>query len=66
MEGHSLEEKREKFMSLVIWEPVDGQHILHACQELAKKYLALGVLSQQQFEKLFVKRPTVVVAYNEE
>jgi hypothetical protein len=32
MEGHSLEEKREKFLSLVILEPVDGQHILHACQ----------------------------------
>jgi hypothetical protein len=66
MEGHSLKEKREFFLSLVIWEPVDGQYILHACQELAKKDLALGVFFQQQFEKLFVKRPAVVVAYNEE
>jgi hypothetical protein len=66
MEGGSLEKKREKFLSLMIWEPVDGQHILRACQVLAEKDLALGQLSQQQFDKLFVKRPAVVVAYNEE
>jgi hypothetical protein len=35
IESSSLEEKREKFLSLVIWEPVDNQHILHACQVLA-------------------------------
>jgi hypothetical protein len=66
MEGDSLEEKRETFLFLVIWEPINGQHIFHACQVLAKKDLALGQLSQQQFDKLFVKRPTVVIAYNEE
>jgi hypothetical protein len=66
IKGGSLEEKREKFASLVIWEPVDGQHILHACQVLVEKDLALDQLSQQQFDKLFVKRPAVVVAYNEE
>jgi hypothetical protein len=47
MEGGSLEEKRKEILSLVIWEAVDGQHILHACQVLAKKDLALDQLSQQ-------------------
>jgi hypothetical protein len=33
---------------------------------LAEKNLTLGQFCQQQFDKLFVKRPAVVVAYNEE
>lgn len=45
---------RDKFLPLVTWEPIDGQHILHACQVLAKKDRKLGLLSDEGFQRAVV------------
>lgn len=66
MPGDSFEEKRDNFLPLVIWEPVDGQHILHACQVLAQRDREAGLISEAEYEKSFMKRPAQVVAYDEE
>ena len=35
-EGSTDEEKQKSMMNSIIWEPCDGQHIVHACKVLAK------------------------------
>jgi hypothetical protein len=35
MEGYTLEQRRDALLSNATWEPVDGQHIQHACIVLA-------------------------------
>ena len=37
-EGSSDEEKLNNMMNSIIWEPCDGQHIVHACKVLAEKH----------------------------
>ena len=37
LEGSSDEEKLNNMMNSIIWEPCDGQHIVHACKVLAKE-----------------------------
>ena len=36
-EGRSEEEKLNNMMNSIIWEPCDGQHIVHACKVLAEE-----------------------------
>jgi hypothetical protein len=66
MEGNNMEEKRDPLLPNITWEPVDGQHIQHACNVLAREDVLAGKLSKDEYETIFIKRPTVVVVYNDE
>jgi hypothetical protein len=66
MEGESMEQKRDALLPNVTWEPVDGQHIQHACTVLAYQDLLGGHLPRVEYETIFTKRPATVVVYNDE
>ena len=54
------QERAGKFLKDVTWEPVDDQHILHACQEIAPMEVdRAGVIT----EKVFVNRFLCCLAY---
>jgi hypothetical protein len=64
MPGSTFAQKRHAILPLITWEPVDGQHILYACQELAPLDRICGILSEETYKKHFVKRPAQVVVYD--
>ena len=66
MLGESTEEKRTVILPNILWELVDGQHILHAWNVLAAVELEVGQLSQEEYDSIFSKRPTKIVVYNDE
>jgi hypothetical protein len=43
--GNNMDEKKDALLPTVIWEPVDIQYILQACNVLAKMDLIAGNLS---------------------
>ena len=45
----SFEERRENFLYVIMWELVDGQYILHACQVLANHELGVMKVSSSGF-----------------
>ena len=49
-----VEEKRQNFLNGITFEPVDGQHVVHACNVLAKQDLLDGSFSQEEYDKIFV------------
>ena len=63
IEGNNMEEKRD---ANITWEPVDGQHIQYACNALAREDILIGKLLRDEYEAIFIRRPTIVVVYNDE
>ena len=53
-----------RFLDDVIWEPVDGQHILWACQEIAREEHGAGNLSSEVYGR-FLHRPATVLVYDD-
>jgi hypothetical protein len=47
----------------IIWEPVDGQHIVAACR-LAKLQEQAGLISEEEFRTYFAKRRTKFIVFN--
>ena len=47
----------------VIWEHVDGQHVVAACKN-AKEMLANQQMTRYTFENVFRQRPTTFVVYD--
>ena len=66
MPRESMEEKQTSMLSNILWELVDGQHILHACNVLAVAELEAGQLSQEEYDSIFAKRPATIVVYDDE
>jgi hypothetical protein len=66
MPGDSIEEKKQCFFKGIIWEPIDGQHVEHACNILAKNDLLCGSFSQGDYDKIFLYRPATIVLYDNE
>jgi hypothetical protein len=65
MEGDTFEDKRDAMLPHMTWEPVDGQHVLHACNVLAMADLRKGHLSQEEYDNIFLRRPATVIAYDD-
>ena len=53
-----------RFFTHVLWEPVDGQHILWACQHIARDEHEKGTLWDELYERFF-RRPTTVLVYDD-
>ena len=66
MKGKNMEEKIDALLPNVTWEPVDGRHIQHACNVLAKEDFLARKLSKAEYEVIFIKRLAAVVVYNNE
>jgi hypothetical protein len=55
--------KRMWLENHIIWEPVDGQHVVAACK-LAKRKLDAGELNLYMFEKYYYVREATFVVYD--
>ena len=53
-----------KFFAHVVWEPVDGQHILWACQHIARDEHERWTLQDEVYER-FLRRPATVLVYDD-
>ena len=53
-----------RFLAHVVWEPVDGQHILWACQHIARDEYERGTLRDDVYERL-LRRPATVLIYDD-
>ena len=64
LEGGTEEEKLEKMMKTVMWEPYDGQHIVYACNVLAEEAFAVGEIIEEERNNIFRRRNAIPVVYN--
>ena len=53
-----------RFLAHIVWEPVDGQHILWACQHIARDEHQRGTLRDEVYER-FLWRPATVLVYDD-
>ena len=53
-----------RFLADVVWEPVDGQHILWACQHIARDEHERGTLGDEVYER-FLRRSATVLVYDD-
>jgi putative transposon-encoded protein len=60
-ENGDEDQARGVFLRCFTWEPVDGQHIRVACQELASEDLKNGLMRADEYEYLFTRWPAQVV-----
>ena len=49
--------------NIIIWEPVDGQHIVAACR-LAEVEEQAGLISEEEFRTRFVRRRAKFIVFN--
>ena len=63
-EGKTAEEKQESLMNSIIWEPYDGQHIVHACKVLAEAAFASGDITKEEMNNIFRERFAIPIVYN--
>ena len=59
-----MEEKLEKMMKTIMWEPCDGQHIVYACNVLAEEAFAVGEITEEDRNNIFRRRNAIPVVYN--
>jgi hypothetical protein len=64
-ENGDEDQARGAFLRCFTWEPVDGQHIRVACQELASEDLKNGLMRADEYESLFTRWSIQVVIYDE-
>ena len=62
--GSTDKEKQKNMMNSIIWEPCDGQHIVHACMVLAEEAFARGDITEEEMNTLFRERFAIPVVYN--
>ena len=66
LNDENWKERAGEFLEDVTWEPVDGQHILHACQEIAFMEVGrAGGISEEVFASRFVRRLAYTVVYDD-
>ena len=53
-----------RFLAHVTWEPVDGQHIIWACQHIAQDEHERGTLWDDVYDR-FLQRPATVLVYDD-
>ena len=58
--------RRAALLPRLRWEPVDGQHILYACTEIAAQEMAEGRLTEAQRRRHFTFRVATMVVYDDE
>ena len=63
-EGRTAEEKQESLMNSIIWEPCDGQHIVHVCKVLAEEICACGNITEEKMKIIFRERFAIPMVYN--
>lgn len=63
-EGITDDEKRRNMMDTIIWEPCDGQHIVHACNVIAEEAFVIGDISEEDMNTIFRQRSAIPVVYN--
>ena len=63
-EGYTDEEKLKSMMNSIIWEPCDGQHIVHACKVIAEEAFASGNITEEERNAIFKERFAIPVVYN--
>ena len=51
-------------MNSIIWEPCDGQHIVHACKVLGEEAFSSGDISEEEMNIIFRERFAIPVVYN--
>ena len=51
-------------MKTIMWEPYDGQHIVYACNVLAKEAFAAGDITEEERNYIFRRRNVILVVYN--
>ena len=63
--GHGVLGSRANWLeNNIIWEPVDGQHIVQACME-AKIECDAGLLSEEEYREVFAVRKAKFVVYKD-
>ena len=63
-EGSSDEEKLNNMMNSIIWEPCDGQHIVHACKVLVEEAFLSGNITEEEMNSIFRERFAIPMVYN--
>ena len=51
-------------MNSIIWEPYDGQHIVHACKILAEEAVSRRDITEEEMNSIFRERFAIPVVYN--
>jgi hypothetical protein len=51
-------------MNSILWQIVDGQHIIHACKVLAQEAFQRGDITEEIYRQRFSTRNTRFVVYN--
>ena len=51
-------------MESIIWEPCDGQHIVHACKVNAEDAFVRGDITDEEMNKIFRERVAIPVVYD--
>ena len=51
-------------MNSIIWEPCDGQHIVHACKVLVEEAFARGDITKEEMNTIFREGFAILVVYN--
>ena len=66
LNDENWKERAGEFLEDVTWEPVDGQHILHACQEFAPVEVGqVGGTSEEVFADQFLRRLAYTIVYDD-
>ena len=66
LNNENWKEQAGEFLEDVTWEPVDGQHILQACQEIAPVEVGqAGGVSEEVFASQFVRHLAYTVVYDD-
>ena len=53
-----------RFLANVMWEPMDGQYILRACQHIARDEHERGTLRDDVYDR-FLRRPATVLVFDD-
>ena len=51
-------------MQSIIWEPCNGQYILHACKVLVEEAFARGDITKEEMNTIFKERFAIPMVYN--
>ena len=51
-------------MNSIIWEPCNGQNIVHACKVLLEEAFARGDITEKEMNTIFRERYAILVVYN--
>ena len=57
----SFEVKRPFMLKGIVFEPVDGYHVVNTCSILAKSDLACQSLSKEDYDNIFSRRPATLI-----